>query len=82
MPGRVDLASLLGRSARHITRHYQSGFFIGCDMTVEQKARMAAQIDWATTGEFNADKYAGEARQAYADEAAKIARQWDNQGVQ
>lgn len=51
-------------------------------MTTEQQARMAAQIDWATTGEFNADKYAGEARQAYADEAAKIERQWDNQGVQ
>ena len=51
-------------------------------MTIEQQARMAAQIDWATTGEFSADKYTGEARQAYADEAAKIQRQWDNQGVQ
>lgn len=81
MPGRVDLASLLGRSARHITRHYQSGFFIGCDMTTEQQARMAAQIDWATTGEFNADQLDGEAKQAYQQEAEKITRQWDNQEV-
>ncbi len=51
-------------------------------MTVEQKARMAAQIDWATTGEFDANRHTGEARQAYADEAAKIQRQWDNQGEQ
>lgn len=51
-------------------------------MTAEQKARMKAQIDWATTGEFNTDQYTGEARQAYVDEAAKIVRQWDNQGAQ
>lgn len=48
-------------------------------MNTEQQARMAAQIDWATTGEFNADQYTGEAKDAYADEAAKIERQWDNQ---
>lgn len=48
-------------------------------MTTERQARMAAQIDWATTGEFKSDQYTGEARKAYADEAAKIERQWDNQ---
>lgn len=41
---------------------------------------MQAQIDWATVGEFSASQYQGDARKAYADEAEKIQRQWDNQG--
>lgn len=48
-------------------------------MSEEQRARMKAQIDWATTGEFNSDQYTGEAKQAYNQEAAKIMQQWDNQ---
>ncbi|MGP5476869.1 hypothetical protein [Pseudomonas helleri] len=40
---------------------------------------MAAQIDWATVGEFCPDRFVGEARNEYEDEARRIQQQWDNQ---
>ena len=49
-------------------------------MTTEQQARMKAQIDWATIGEFDSSQLDGEAKQAYQQEAEKITRQWDNEG--
>lgn len=41
--------------------------------------RMAAQLDWAQTGSFCPEKYQGDERRQYEDEAARILRQWDNQ---
>lgn len=40
---------------------------------------MAAQVDWVTVGEFSPDRFAGEARKEYEDEARRIQQQWDKQ---
>lgn len=40
--------------------------------------RMAAQLDWMQQGCFHPEKYQGDERRQYEDEAAKIQRQWDN----
>lgn len=42
-------------------------------------ARVAAQLDWASQGQFNPDQFDGEQRKAYEQEAARIEQQWDNQ---
>ena len=41
--------------------------------------RLAAQLDWMTVGSFSPDRYQGDEREEYEDEAARIERQWDNQ---
>ena len=41
--------------------------------------RYAARQDWAVQGAFVPERYQGEARRQYEDEAARILRQWDNQ---
>lgn len=41
--------------------------------------RLAAQFDWKTVGEFSPERYHGDERKEYEDEAARIERQWDNQ---
>jgi hypothetical protein len=41
--------------------------------------RFSAQLDWAQQGAFFPERYQGEARRQYEDEAARILRQWDNQ---
>ncbi|SFY33041.1 hypothetical protein SAMN04244547_05139 [Azotobacter vinelandii] len=41
--------------------------------------RMAAQLDWRSTGEFRPEPWQGEQRKEYEDEAARIQRQWDSQ---
>lgn len=41
--------------------------------------RLAAQLDWRSTGEFRPERFQGEQRKEYEDEAARIERQWDNQ---
>ncbi|MDV7209950.1 hypothetical protein [Azotobacter beijerinckii] len=41
--------------------------------------RLAAQLDWRSTGEFRPERFQGEQRTEYNDEAAKILRHWDNQ---
>lgn len=41
--------------------------------------RLAAQLDWMTAGSFSPERYQGEQRKEYEDEAARIERQWDNQ---
>ena len=40
---------------------------------------MAAQLDWMQVGAFTPDRFTGEERKEYEDEAARIERQWDNQ---
>lgn len=42
-------------------------------------ARLAAQLDWMTAGSFSPERYQGEQRKEYEDEAARIERQWDEQ---
>lgn len=42
-------------------------------------ARVAAQLDWASQGQFNPDQFDGDQRKAYEQEAARIEQQWDNQ---
>ena len=39
----------------------------------------AARSDWLSTGEFAPEKYQGDDRREYEDEAARIERQWDYQ---
>lgn len=46
---------------------------------MHRSPQMAARYDWATTGSFSPEKYQGEDRREYEDEAARIERQWDNQ---
>jgi hypothetical protein len=46
-----------------------------------EAAKRQAWIDWTLTGEFNDTPYSGDAKQAYNNEAARIERHWDNQGV-
>lgn len=43
--------------------------------------RTAAQFDWAMVGAFEPEKYQGEQRKEYEDEARRIERQWDNQPI-
>ncbi|WLG54039.1 hypothetical protein PSH77_15190 [Pseudomonas extremorientalis] len=40
---------------------------------------MAAQLDWMTVGAFSPERFTGEQRKDYEDEARRIQRQWDNQ---
>lgn len=46
-----------------------------------EAAKRQARIDWTLTCEFNDAQYSGDAKQAYNNEAARIERHWDNQGV-
>jgi len=41
--------------------------------------RQAARADWASVGAFMPEKFAGDQRREYEDEARKIEREWDNQ---
>lgn len=41
--------------------------------------RMAAQLDWIAAGAFSPERFSGEQRKEYEDEAARIERHWDNQ---
>lgn len=41
--------------------------------------RLAAQFDWMTAGSFSPERYQGDERKQYEDEAARIERQWDEQ---
>lgn len=50
-------------------------------MNETESARRQALLDWAAVGEFNDAQYSGDAKQAYNNEAARIERHWDNQGV-
>lgn len=43
--------------------------------------RLAAQIDWMKLGAFWPDRFTGEQRKEYEDEARRIQRQWDNQPI-
>jgi hypothetical protein len=47
---------------------------------IEAEKRQA-WIDWTLTGEFNDTPYSDDAKRAYNNEAARIERHWDNQGV-
>ncbi|QOQ78339.1 hypothetical protein IMF22_05190 [Pseudomonas poae] len=40
---------------------------------------MAAQLDWMTAGAFSPERFTGDQRKEYEDEARRIQRQWDNQ---
>ena len=40
---------------------------------------MAAQLDWMTVGAFSPERFTGDQRKEYEDEARRIQRQWDNQ---
>jgi hypothetical protein len=39
---------------------------------------IAAQYDWMLQGHFNPEKFQGEQRKQYEQEAKRIERQWDN----
>ncbi|WP_200867659.1 hypothetical protein [Pseudomonas putida] len=41
--------------------------------------RLAAQFDWSMFGAFSPERYQGDERKEYEEEAARIERQWDNQ---
>lgn len=41
--------------------------------------RQAAQLDWRSVGSFSPERFSGDQRKEYEDEAARIERQWDNQ---
>lgn len=41
--------------------------------------RLAAQLDWMTLGAFSPERFSGDERKEYEDEARRIQRQWDNQ---
>jgi hypothetical protein len=41
--------------------------------------RLAAQLDWMTVGSFTPDRFQGDERKEYEDEARRIEAQWDNQ---
>lgn len=47
--------------------------------TAQVSPAVAAQLDWMTVGSFDPDRFEGEQRRQYEDEAARIERQWDNQ---
>jgi hypothetical protein len=40
---------------------------------------MAAQLDWMMIGAFSPERFTGDQRKEYEDEARRIQRQWDNQ---
>lgn len=39
----------------------------------------AARFDWMNEGAFSPERFTGEQRKEYEDEASRIQRQWDNQ---
>lgn len=43
--------------------------------------KLAAQLDCRQVGAFEPEKYQGEQRKEYEDEAINIERQWDNQPI-
>lgn len=43
--------------------------------------RTAAQLDWRQVGAFSPERFTGEQRKEYEEEAARIERQWDNQPI-
>jgi hypothetical protein len=43
--------------------------------------RLAAQMDWAQVGAFLPERFTGEQRKEYEDEARRIQEQWDNQPI-
>lgn len=43
--------------------------------------RLAAQLDWRQVGAFSPEKFTGDQRKEYEDEAARIQRQWDNEPI-
>jgi len=47
--------------------------------TAQVPPAVAAQLDWMTLGSFDPERFHGEQRRQYEDEAARIERQWDNQ---
>lgn len=47
--------------------------------TAQVSPAVAAQLDWMKVGSFDPDRFEGEQRRQYEDEAARIERQWDNQ---
>ncbi|WP_432783687.1 hypothetical protein QZH45_09525 [Pseudomonas corrugata] len=42
---------------------------------------MTARRDWATVGEFSPERFTGDQRKEYEDEARRIQQQWDNQPI-
>ncbi len=46
-----------------------------------EAAKRQAWLDWTLTGEFNDSTYSGDAKQAYNNEAVRIQKYWDNQGI-
>ncbi|MBP5948503.1 MULTISPECIES: hypothetical protein [Pseudomonas] len=42
---------------------------------------MSAQLDWMTVGAFSPERFTGDQRKEYEDEARRIQRQWDNQPI-
>jgi hypothetical protein len=46
-----------------------------------EAAKRQAWLDWTLTGEFNDSPYSGDAKQAYNNEAVRIQKYWDNQGI-
>jgi hypothetical protein len=42
---------------------------------------MAAQLDWMQVGAFSPERFTGEQRKEYEEEAARIQQQWDNQPI-
>lgn len=47
--------------------------------TSQSSPALAAQLDWFVQGQFNPEKFDGEQRKAYEQEAARIEQRWDNQ---
>ncbi len=47
--------------------------------TAPESPALAAQIDWMRFGAFSPEKFQGDERKEYEEEAARIERQWDNQ---
>lgn len=47
--------------------------------TAQVSPAVAAQFDWRTLGEFWPERFQGEQRKQYEEEAARIERQRDNQ---
>lgn len=42
------------------------------------KPALAAHIDWMQQGAFFPDRYQGEERKEYEEEASRIQREWDS----
>jgi hypothetical protein len=47
--------------------------------TAQVPPAVAARLDWMTLGSFDPERFQGEQRRQYEDEAARIERQWANQ---